>query len=1355
MFMQGADSLLATRLASRLGEALGAHVPVRIVLEHPTADALAEVLGGCQPPQGGTFKPRDPPPTPRDETTLSFSQERMWFMHAIAPQSIAYNIYLALRLRGPLDVAALRRALDRVVARHAVLRTNYLSRTDGVVAVLRPERTSTLVEVRLPATDDPQLADQQLREHLGREVNRPFDLAHDSLLRAELVHVAEDDALLFLLVHHIAGDEWSFDLLARELAAYYNTLTSGAVPEPSPLPLEYSDYAAWHRQWFRQEREPFELAYWKKQLRGLEPVTFTPDRLRPPAQSFRGARLHRRFDPALAGALREVGATVDATLAMVLLTALKVLLHRHAGATDIGIGVPIANRHHPGAEHLVGTLLNTLVLRTDLDGDPEFRALLACIRDNSLAAYDHQDMPFEQLVQALQLPRDPSRAPLFGVMFNMLNTPLWQLEFHGLEWSRFEFDRRAAQFDLTLTVDAQRDCSIVFEYATDLYTAATVERIADQYFGLLAAIVASPDTRLSALPVMSGADRARLLAWGTGPRRTLSRETLAQLLELAFAQYARRAAVVCGDETLDYADLGRRAEALARQLRARGLGRGARIGICLHRSTRMLVSLLAVIRAGAAWVPLDSSYPSERLGFMARDAGLDLLITETALAGRIPWSEEATLLFDQSLSPDGTAEAAPWDPELDARPFDPAYVIYTSGSTGRPKGVVVPQRAVCNFLASMAREPGLGPRDCLLAVTTLSFDIAVLEMLLPLAVGARLVLAERADLIDGQCLRELAERHAVNVIQATPSTWRMLIDAGWKGGAHFRALVGGESLAPGLAAIVRARCKEVWNMYGPTETTVWSSCWLVDESAAAGRISLGAPIDNTRIYVLDGYGRLCPTGVPGEVCIGGAGLAIGYHERPELDADRFIPDPFSDDTGARLYRTGDRARWLEDGGLQHLGRLDFQVKIRGHRIEPGEIEARLSLHPALAGSVVIAREDRPGDTRLVAYSVPWNAMPDPAELRDFLRKELPEYMVPQHFVELDAIPLLPNGKLDRTGLPFASAHRVTGQQIVKPRDPREQQLWSLWQEVLGVDQFGIEDNFFDLGGHSMLAVRLIGKIREAFGLDIALPRVFQYPTIAEFMAVLDANKKDEEDTLVALQPQGQLAPIFCICGIQLYQSLADEFAPLRPVYGIFVKEELQMAERSADAWNTQIDVSGLAAKYLAVIKQRQPAGPYHLVGFSFGGILAYEIAQQLIQSGETIGLLAILDSNLPGELRSRIRFRIACGLKRLTNGCAFRRPFSLQKHTEPSAEPIRGGTKSAKDDTHYLDAIRSYSADPFVGDVIFVEATLAGEYTSYGWSDLAPRAKIFSIDADHLGVLKPPAAKQLSALLKRQLDHKL
>ena len=1236
--------------------------------------------------------------------------------------------------------------------RYSVLRSNYISRAQGVEMVVKDRQAPSLVEIRLPLTHDSAVADRQLREHLERVVSQPFDLARDQLLRAQLVHINTNDVLLLLCCHHIVGDEWSLGILAKDLADSYNALSSGHAVVSAPKPPDYSEYATWHRDWFLREREPIELAYWRKQLRGLEPISFVPDRLRPPQQSFRGARLCKQFEPRLVDALRRIGATVDATLAMVLLAALNVLLHRHTDSTDIGIGVPIANRNHAGSEGVVGTLLNTLVLRTNLDGNPSFLSLLESVRDSCLSAYEHQDMPFERLVQALQLPRDPSRAPLFGVMFNMLNTPPADLRFSGLDCSRVEVDRRAAQFDLTLTVDTEYDCSIVFEYATDLYSASTMERIASQYVSLLETLVESPRIRLSELPIISAGEREAVTAWGTGASTPIPAATLKELLEPSFNEFADNIAVVCAKESLSYAELDRQATILAGQLRARGFGRGALVGICLHRSTRTLISLLGVMRAGAAWVPLDASYPSERLGFMVQDAGLDLLITERAVAGHIPWRDEHTLCFDQLWNPNNETETANWDPKLDARPDDAAYVIYTSGSTGRPKGVVVPQRAVCNFLTSMAQKPGLGPADCLLAVTTLSFDIAVLEFLLPLLVGARVILAERPDLREGRRLRQLVKDYAVNIIQATPSTWRLLIDSGWDGGHGIRALVGGEPLHQDLATALLKRCAEVWNMYGPTETTIWSSCWRVDESALDGRISLGSPINNTQILVLDCYGNLCPVGVPGELCIGGAGLAVGYHRRPELDAERFVPDPFSNDPNVRLYRTGDLAKWLSDGTLQHLGRLDFQVKIRGHRIELGEIEAQLASHPQLAASVVIASEDRPGDTRLLAYSVPLNTMPPPGVLRAFLQERLPEYMVPQHFIELDAIPLLPNGKLNRAGLPAASAHVVSGAHSVEPRTSMERELWHLWRDVLGVDQFGIEDNFFDLGGHSMLAVRLMAKIRETFDRDVPLWRLFQNPTIAKFISALEAPEEPDEDTLVALQSDGGEPPLFCLCGIQLYQAFADEFLANRQVYGIFVKEELQLVEGLADQRAGRVEVPSLAAKYLAVIRKRQPIGPYHLVGLSFGGILAYEIAQQLRGLGDEVSLLAILDSNLPGRARDRLGFRIIRKLRKLASRSASRRSAVGRRTTETMAGEFRAKPLDDGRDRNYLDAIRNYRAVPYPGNAIFVEARLAAEYTSYGWSSLLPSAKFCSLDTDHLGLLKPPATRKLAALIKQELD---
>jgi amino acid adenylation domain-containing protein len=1346
---QGGDSMLATQLAVRLSEALGSPISVRTVLERLTPDAIAAAAkASCEDPN--TY-PR-PAATGRTivERALSFSEERMWFMHAIAPESMAYNIHLALRLRGPLHVAAMRTAISQVLNRHPVLRSNYFNHIGGVTSVVQPVRSAHLQEswIDSPETMDP--TDQELSEAAARLVHRPFDLANEPLVRKHLIHVKQDDALLLLVVHHIIGDQWSFDVISRELAACYAQATTG-VSQPLPEPtVGYREYAAWHRSFFRRTQEKSEVDYWTEQLAGLESVSFHPDKPRPPQKSYQGERLRFDLCPRLVQSLRAVGSASDATLAMVMLAGLTALLHRHTGSSDIGIGVPIANRHHPNSQEIVGTLLNTLVLRSSVDGQREFSSLLAATRDSCLDAYEHQDMPFEQLVKALRLPRETSRSPLFGVMFNMLNTPLGKLEFPGLRWERLEIDRRAAQFDLTVTVDADYDRSIVFEYATDLYSRATIDRIARHYMAILEAVAAEPHTLISALPIVTGGERARLQEWGTGTARPIAQETLPEMLRAPATTHASEIAVRCGVETLTYEELDRAVLGVARRLRARGIGRGKHVGLCLDRSTGMLVAQLAVARSGAAWVPLDSAYPTERLAFMAQDAGLDLLISETALAGRIPWPGYATLLVDALPELGDNELELQWDSLEDPLPEDPAYLIYTSGSTGRPKGVVIPHRAVCNFLYSMARKPGIRRGDRLLAVTTPSFDISVLELLLPLTQGAQVVIAEQPDLTDGLRLRHLLEKHAITILQATPSTWKMLLDAGWRGSRGFRALVGGEPLPQGLATALLRSCSEVWNMYGPTETTVWSGCWRIDEQARRGRISLGQPIDNTSFHVLDYNLQHCPIGVPGELFIGGMGIAAGYHHRPELDSERFIPDPFHAGRNVRLYRTGDLVRWHDDGHLDYMGRLDLQVKVRGHRIELGEIEARLTEHPEVAGGVVIVREERPGDARLSAYVVPRSIMPEPNLLRGFLRETLPEYMVPQHFVELDAIPLLPNGKVNRNGLPAASAHLVNNASMLAPRNSREQQLKTLWQEVLGVEQLGVNDDFFDLGGHSMLAVRLVGRIREAFAPHCTLPMLFRNPTIeALARALARPEQQIESAEVIPLQPLGTKPPLFCLCGIHIYGALAEQFAPDRPVYGVFVAEE---ATRLAPGHGEQaqlLDIVELATRYLDAIRQLQPTGPFHLVGFSFGGVLAFEVAQQLRARGEQVGLLAIIDSDVPGMTRDRLFFRIRRAMRRLVRRATNTRVSAVSNPTqvEDSVSDLRTELNQG-----YLSAMRLYDARPYPGSAVFFEASWEDEQTAYGWERLIADLSVRELHGDHLGVLEAPAVESLSQALKERLD---
>jgi amino acid adenylation domain-containing protein len=786
---------------------------------------------------------------------------------------------------------------------------------------------------------------------------------------------------------------------------------------------------------------------------------------------------------------------------MVLMTAFDVLLWRYTGQEDLLVGTPVANRGRTELEGLIGQFVNTLVLRSDLSGNPTVREMLARVRELCLDAYAHQELPFETLVQSLRPERDMSRNPLYQVMLVLQNLPQQPFAAPGLTVTPLEVDRGAAHLDLTLYVqETPQGLRGTFEYATDLFEETTIARMARHWRTLLEAMIATPGCRLLELPLLTDTERQQLLVGVNSTNRDYARKALTQeLFETQTARAPDRTALRFGALALSYAELDARANCLAHILRSRGVGRGQRVGLCMERSAEMLAAVLGILKAGAAYVPLDPSFPEERLRFMAEDAQLALLVSTAALAGVFGLPRERQLLLDTdagSLASQPDQRLTP-DAALDARPEDPAYVIYTSGSTGKPKGVVVPHRAVVNFLTSMARVPGLAADDVLVAVTTLSFDIAVLELQLPLTVGATVVIASRDEAVDGHVLKGLLEQHRATVMQATPVTWRLLLEAGWQGEKGFKALVGGETLPKDLADQLIACGVELWNLYGPTETTVWSTCARITD--AANGISIGRPIANTTVYVLDAQNNLCPIGVPGELCIGGVGVTLGYWKRPELTAERFIPDPFSTAPGATLYRTGDRARWRNDGTLEHLGRLDFQVKIRGFRIELGEIETNLANHPAVRETVVIARENVPGDQRLVAYLVTENPPADLIEqLRALTRTAMPEYMVPAHFVRVDALPRTHNGKLNRKALPAPQINdrELDSPKYVAPRTETEKTLAVIWAQVLGLEQVGVEENFFALGGHSLLAMQIVSRVRQACNLELPLRELFIAPKIS-------------------------------------------------------------------------------------------------------------------------------------------------------------------------------------------------------------------------------------------------------------------
>jgi amino acid adenylation domain-containing protein len=1048
----------------------------------------------------------------RSSAPLSYAQQRVWFFQQLAPESPLYNIPMAVRLQGRLNPEALQRALDTIMRRHEALHTRFVSEGGAPRQVVAPSAKFPLPIIDLnpfPASQREAEADRLLQA----EAVRAFDLTQDLMLRATLIELDPADHMLTICTHHIASDGWSFGVLLRELAELYQAFDTGRVPSLPDLPVQYADYALWQQETLRGAGLEKSLAYWKRQLAGAPEFLELPtDHPRHSRQTFRGRWQSRTLPGHLAGALRELGLRQGATLFMTLLAAFKTLLFRYTQQEDILVGSPVAGRDQIKTENLIGFFVNALVLRTNLSGDPSFRQLLDQVRDVALGAYAHQDLPFDRLVEALHPERTASHAPLVQVLFVFQNDSPHDLKLPGLTVTPIAVDKLntgTAKFDLTFQIQPNQPngqgLTVAAEYNTDLFERDTITRILENFQTLLEGIVVQPDQKISNLPLPAPAERRRILVeWNDTATDYPRHKVIPQLCEEQVDRAPRRVALRAGATRLTYGGLDLRANRIAQALRARGVNRGQRVGLCVERGADMLAAMLGILKAGAAYVPLDPSFPENRLRFIAEDAQLSMLVSTASLAGPFGLPRDRQLLLDADAQVIASVPGTrlPADAQA-AQPGDPAYVIHTSGSTGQPKGVVVTHRAVVNFLTSMMQQPGLVADDVLLAVTTVSFDIAALELYLPLMVGASIIVATDDEMLDGHALGALLDKRHATIMQATPVTWRFLLETGWHPRRTFKALVGGEALPEDLASKLIARGIELWNMYGPTETTVWSTCARITDLSAG--ITIGKPIDNTTIRILDARNKLCPIGVAGELCIGGDGVSPGYWNRPELTAEKFISDPYSAVPEARLYRTGDRARWRSDGTLEHLGRLDSQIKLRGFRIEPGEIETGIARHPAVREVAVIAREDSPGGKRLVAYLVAVNPPADLADqLRALLRTTMPEYMVPAHFVTLKALPRTPNGKLNRKALPAPALGNESAIRVaVVPRTPTEEMVMGVFRRVLDRTDIGVSDNFFDLGGHSLMAARLMFKLRAESGLDLPLRLLFERPTAAGLAEAVD------------------------------------------------------------------------------------------------------------------------------------------------------------------------------------------------------------------------------------------------------------
>jgi len=1149
-------------------------------------------------------------------------QREVWLADQLGRDaSLAFNESVSLRFRGTLDIAALRTALAALLARRDALR-----------AVFSPDGETLCVlegdALDLPFTDlanaDPATADAALQARKRHAVETPFDLVHGPLFRAELLRLAEDDHALLLTAHHIVCDGWSWWLIVRELGALYSARLTRDELLPSLAPAaSFAEYALAQATALQGTTWVADEAYWLSRFADGAPVLDLPlDRPRPAHRGFASAREDYTLDAALIGAVRRLGGRHGASLFAALLAGFAGVLARLGGNHDVVIGIPAAGQSVDGHDDVLGHCVNLLPLRCRIDPAQPFGVLLDATQGDLLDALDHQRYTYGELLKKLQVNRDPSRLPLVSVMFNIDQALDHESTvFAGLSLEFASNPRRFENFELFINaVQEHGALRLECQYNCALLDAQTVRRWLAAYEHVLRTACEQPDAAFAGLPWLNASAFAELQALQPAVTAFEPHCAMHEHFERQCAQTPQRIAVQAGAQAVSYAELEARANRIAHLLRTHGVHRGTLVGLALDRGIDMLAGLLGILKSGAGYVPLDPGFPSERLAYMAGDAGLAALITQGTYADTFDLRGRPVLALDRLT---GELAAAPTHAigcDADsAQPESIAYVIYTSGSTGRPKGVSVPHRALANFIHAMRMQPGMAAEDRLVAVTTLSFDIAVLELLLPLSVGAQVIIADRDTATDGNALMRLLAEQQATVMQATPATWRLLLHAGWQGNPGFTVLCGGEPLPPELAAQLLARCGALWNLYGPTETTVWSTCTpvLAGGNGALPDVHIGRPIANTQVWILDIHGNACPRGVPGEICIAGDGVTLGYLHRPELTAERFIPNPFamhvantnSDAPPPLLYRTGDRGRWRSDGNLEHLGRLDFQVKVRGYRIELGEIENALLTHPAVANALVMVREDRPGDARLVAYAIARTGFAtDESVLLAHLRGTLPDYMIPQHMMLLSAMPLLPNGKVDRKALPSPQASSARNDAPrVAPRDALEAQLAEAMAQALGVSEIGINDDFFASGGHSLLAAQVTSRLNRELGISLSLRSLFDAPTVAKLapnVRQLASAKRSAAQQPIARRADQRQAPLSMM---QERLRLLDAFNPGQLSYNI----------PSAHRLIGRLDVGALDRAF------RQLAQRQSVLRTSLGETAGEPV--QVIHDSVEFGLLAVED----------------------------------------------------------------------------------------------------------------------------------
>ncbi|HWW01813.1 MAG TPA: amino acid adenylation domain-containing protein [Candidatus Acidoferrum sp.] len=1327
-------------------------------------------------------------------TPLSFAQQRLWFFDQLEPNSPLYNLPTALRLRGRLNRDALQRALNTIVARHEVLRAKFEAEDGNPVQII-----GQAAPVELPVIDLSQPAasprEAGLQRWLDQEARRPFDLSRGGLVRAGLARLGEVDHAFLITMHHIVSDAWSLDVFFRELALFYEAFDQGREPALPELPVQYADFAAWQRDGMQGRVMEEQLAFWKEGLAGVPQFLELPaDKPNPPVQSFRGAHVERRLPKPLGEELKRLGRAEAATLFMTLLAAFKVLLHRYTGQTRLIVGSPVAGRSQLETEGLIGFFVNTLALHTDLSGNPTFREALARVRRATLDGFARTDLPFERLVEELQPARHPGRTPLVQALFTLQTEAARNFKLPRLAIEPLTADTGTSKFDLTLAVEEGRDgLRLEAEYSTDLFTEATMARMLGHFQTLLEGIVANPSQKIGELPLLTVDERRKVLVeWNPVDAKFSGEKCLHRLFEEQTQRTPEAIAIVFEGQRLSYADLNRRANRLANRLRSLGVGPEVMVGLCLDRSVEMIVALLGILKAGGAYVPLEPAWPAERLSFVLQDAQVSVLVTQKALRERLPVHAINVVCLEHEF--DEQTPADEQDPKTAVRPENLAYVIYTSGSTGRPKGVLVTHRNVARLFEATQPWYQFSGQDTWTCFHSVAFDFSVWEIWGALLFGGRLVLVPYLTSRSPETFLELLARERVTVLNQTPSAFRQLIQAESQvvppPELSLRLVIfGGEalemqSLKPWFDRH-GDRQPQLINMYGITETTVHVTYRPIGIKDLGAGSLIGAPIPDLQVYILDTHRQPVPVGVRGELYVGGTGVARGYLNRPELTAERFISDPFSNAPKARLYKTGDLGRRLADGDLEFLGRIDNQVKIRGHRIELGEIESVLGQHPAVRECAAVLREDAPGDRRLTAYVVADSGRVEATfrELRDFLNTKLPGYMIPSAFVRLASLPLNGNGKLDRNSLPPPDGQRsVSAEKFVAPRDRLEAQLVKIWEEVLEINPVGMEDQFFDLGGHSLLAVRLIARIEKALGKKIPVAAVFQSPTVAKLAEVLrQKHEATPASSLVEIQPKGAQPRLFFVHGVGGgmfwgYTNLARYLGTDQPVFAF--------KSRGMDGLPEFATIEEMAAHYIADLRAFQPHGPYRLGGYCFGGNVAYEMARQLQSQGEEISLLALINCAPPNSGYAHFRLTLRSGLKFLKNlGCWVgyfwqmnprqrREAFiwkikALKKRLGRCCRPSRIDVEEIVDlaaqpedrrqlwEAH-VRALIAHRTKPYPGEVTLFRTRghpmVCSFDDEFGWREFAAGVSVHIIPGAHESILDEPHVRTMAKAMRACLQ---